>query len=189
MLELLVEFLNHLFLVGIDLGVHDLLCQVVNLIVNLGEVTVNLIFPDDIMVEGLLFRAIPKLLVIEHELLCLRIVNDRGRGRIFLVDHWQVASWRLVYYVAILVKERQIFQDRVGILIVSSEISVAIFPEDTSTATTLAISVDIPKGLMLTAQKVDCLLHGIIFMVSRIQSFQGPLIVIHQVLVVICLWG
>ena len=190
MLEFLVEFLNHLFLVGIDLGVHDLLRQVVNLIVNLGEVTVNLIFPDDIMVEGLLFRAIPKLLVIEHELLCLRIVNDRGRGRIFLVDHWQVASWRLVYYVAILVKERQIFQDRVGILIVSSEISVAIFPEDTSAATTtLAISVDIPEGLMLTAQKVDGLLHGIIFMVSRIQSFQGPLIVIHQVLVVICLWG
>jgi hypothetical protein len=61
---------------GINLGVHDLLCQVVNLIVNLGEVTVNLIFPHNIMVEGLLFRAIPKLLVIEHELLCLRIMND-----------------------------------------------------------------------------------------------------------------
>ena len=165
MLELLVEFLNHLFLVGIDLGVHDLLCQVVNLIVNLRKVTVNLIFPDDIMVEGLLFRAIAKLLVIEHELLCLRIVNNRGGGRIFLVDHWQVTSWRLVY-------------------------DVAIFPEDTSAATTtLAISVDIPEGLMLTAQKVDGLLHGIIFMVSRIQSFQGPLIVIHQVLVVICLRG
>ena len=111
--ELLVEFLDDLFLMRINLGVHDLLCQVVNLIVNLGEVTVNLIFPDYIMVEGLLFRAIPKLLVVKHELLCLRIVNDRGRGRIFLVDHWQVASWRLVYYVAILVKERQVFQDGV----------------------------------------------------------------------------
>jgi hypothetical protein len=33
------------------------------------------------------------------------------------------------------------------------------------------------------------LLHSIIFMVSRIQSFQGPLIVIHKVLVVICLGG
>ena len=61
---------------GVNLGMDYLLCQSINLLVDLLEVTVNLVLSNNVMIERLLLRSVSELFIIKHKLLCFGIMND-----------------------------------------------------------------------------------------------------------------
>jgi hypothetical protein len=74
------------------MSVDNLLCKVINLVVNLSKITVNLIFSDNIVIKSLFFGSVPELFVVKHELLCFRVLNNRSCRCILLVNDWHVSG-------------------------------------------------------------------------------------------------
>ncbi len=131
----MIEFFNDLLFVCIDLGVDNLLSQVIDLVVNLSIVTVNLIFSDCIVIKSLLFWSVPELFVVEHELLCFCVLNNGSCRRIFLVNDWHVSSGRFIHNVPVLVKVGEVLKHGVRVLITAStEETIAIFSKTTHLA-------------------------------------------------------
>ena len=147
-MQFLVEFLNNFLFMCINLSMHNLLCQCINLFVDLLEVTVNLIFANNVMVERLFLRSVPEFLIIKHELLSFGLMNNWSSRCIFLVYNWHVTGRWLVHNISVFVEVWDIFKHGVWVFVVAPEESISIFSKVPSS--TFSFKVDVPERLMLS---------------------------------------
>ena len=118
-LELLVTVLEHIHLVIVLFDevlfvrlysrVDVLQCQMVDLLVDLFELTVDVILSHDIDRELLLLWVVLELLIVEHKFLVFGVLDNACSRRIFVIDYFLATIGRPILHIAVLIKVWQVF--------------------------------------------------------------------------------
>lgn len=102
-IHLVIVLFNEIFLVRLYSRVDVLQCQMVDLLVDLFELTVDVILSHDIDRELLLLWVVLELFIVKHKFLVFGILDNARSRRIFVIDDFLPTIGRPILHIAVLV--------------------------------------------------------------------------------------